>query len=103
MMNKEQCEAWTRLVDLSTSSRWFDGVILAADAELTELRQQRDELLAAANAARDMIAIERQFCSDCNVGFDGTFDPDSQDEINYYDAVLHKLYAAISKAEGCAA
>lgn len=46
MMNKEQCEAWTRLVDLSTSSRWFDGVILAADAELTELRQQRDELLA---------------------------------------------------------
>lgn len=60
MMNKEQCEAWTRLVDLSTSSRWFDGVILAADAELTELRQQRDELLAAANAARDMIAIERQ-------------------------------------------
>lgn len=71
MMNKEQRESWTRLVDLSTSSRWFDGVILAADAELTELRQQRDELLAAANAARDMIAIERQCCSDCNARLSG--------------------------------
>lgn len=99
MMSKAHREAWTRLVDLSTSSRWFDGVILAADAELTALRQQRDELLAAANCARDMIAIERQCCSDCNVGFDGTFDPAAQDQINDYNAVLHKLEAAISKAE----
>lgn len=54
MMNKEQRESWTRLVDVSTSRRWFDGVILAADAELTALRQQRDELLSPEKMAESL-------------------------------------------------
>lgn len=58
------------------------------------------ELLAAAKAASDMIAIERQHFGDCNVGFDGTFEPDAQDQINDYDAMLRQLDAAIAKAEG---
>lgn len=61
------------------------------------------ELLTAAKAARDMIAIERQFFVDCNVVFDGVcafFEPDDQAQIDDYDAMLRQLDAAIATSEG---
>lgn len=105
MLTKEQQREWGCWLPVAalapTTGRCAvrSDVVLAVEAEMAALRQQRDALVSAAKAARDMILTDRTALADGAMRGDGTFDDDSAAALADYDAVIAQIDAAVGGAE----
>ncbi len=72
-----------------------DDDCLALHPRFAAVTAQRDALLAAAQAARAMITVDRRALADCETRTDGTFEADATVALAEYDAVLAQIDAAI--------
>ena len=54
------------------------------------------QLVAALVVAREFISTDRNSFADCNIGHDGSYDPDTQAELDDYDQALLQIDAAIA-------
>lgn len=60
---------------------------------MTAVTQQ---LVDALVVAREFISIDRNTFAECNIGHDGSYDPDAQAELADYDQALLQIDAAIA-------
>ncbi len=72
-----------------------DDDCLALHPRFAAVQAQRDALLAAAQAARAMITVDRTALADSGMRQDGTFEADAAVALTEYDAVLAQIDAAI--------
>ena len=84
-----------------------DGVptelLEAYPAPFSQLRAQRDDMLAALIVAREFISTDRNALADCSIDPEGRMSDDDAAAVADYDKALLQIDAAIQKATGGAA
>ena len=67
---------------------------------LGEVMRERDALLEALEVARRVIAHDRESLVECSATASGAIDSDAIEHVNYYNAAIKQIDAAIEKVGG---